>query len=86
MKALSKDKAQRYPNAGALAKALEPIAGPGTARRDTPAPASGSAASSAPGKKSALKILFWAAVLVALSILSGLGVLFLLKGSGGAPK
>ena len=85
MKALSKDKAQRYPNAGALAKALETIAGPGTARRDTPASASGSAGS-APGKKSAMKILFWAAVLVVLSILSGLGVLFLLKGGGGAPK
>jgi serine/threonine-protein kinase len=77
MKALSKDKKQRYPDAGALAKALEPIAGPGTSRRDTPATA---VVASAPARKSAAKILFWAAILIVLSVLSGLGVLFLLKG------
>jgi hypothetical protein len=86
MKALSKVKAQRYPNAGALAKALEPIAGPGTTRLSTGSASAGSDPA-APAKKSAAKILFWAVILLALSILSGLGVLSLLnKGGPTIPK
>lgn len=84
LRAMEKDKAKRYPNATAFVKALERAAAP-------PAPEAAPARPSLPKEpppsprraRSATKILFWAIVLLVLSVLSGLGVLHLLRGGGG---
>jgi serine/threonine protein kinase len=83
--ALDKDKTKRFPTAGAFAKALERVA-PGTVKADpsprpTPAP---TPLTLAPSRSTTI-ILFWAGVLLVLSILSGLGVLHLLRGGAGIP-
>jgi serine/threonine protein kinase len=87
LKALSKDKTQRYPTATAFARALESVVGPATSATASPSPtavpASGPLRS---GGRSTTKIIFWAAVLIALSILSGLGVIHLLRGGPGPGK
>jgi hypothetical protein len=80
LKALAKDKAQRFPTAVEFAQALEklatrPVAAP------APAPVPAQAPAAAPrAKATAMKAVFWAAVLLILSILAGLGVLHLIKG------
>jgi hypothetical protein len=84
LKALSKDKTKRYPNAGAFAKALEAVAGP--VATDTSVPMPGASASAASSKRSPMKILFWAIILLVLSVLSGLGVLQLVRGGSPIPK
>ncbi len=83
LKALDKDQARRYPSAGEFAKALEsvsvkpakelPIA---TAPATLPVPL--------PPRKSSRAILFWAVVLLVLSVLAGLGVLQLIRGGPAA--
>jgi predicted Ser/Thr protein kinase len=65
LKALEKDKAKRHPVAADFAKALEAI----SLKAPEAAPA-----------RSMSKILFWAVVLLILSVLAGLGVLGLLRG------
>jgi hypothetical protein len=86
LKALQKDKAKRYPTASEFVQALEQLAvkpgaaPPAPAAAPAPAPAPTPAAAPAPRKSVAMKALFWAAILIVLSILAGLGVLSLLKG------
>ncbi len=88
LQALEKDKAKRHPTATAFAKALEtitapPAAAPAAAAPAAPVPAAAPAAPAVP-VRSASKIVFWAVVLLILSVLSGLGVLQLIR--GGAPS
>ncbi len=66
LKALRKDQAERYPDAGEFGRALQAAGQP-------PAPA-----------RSTGKVLFWAAILLVLSLLAGLGVLQLLRGGPSA--
>jgi serine/threonine-protein kinase len=85
MKALAKDKAQRFPTAVEFVQALEKLAAkPAAAPVPAPAPV---AAAPARQKTTAMKALFWAAVLIVLSVLAGLGVLHLIKGppTSGSP-
>ncbi len=89
LKALEKDKRRRYPTASAFAKALEAALQPAKAApAPEPVPAPAPVMPAAPAAKpprSASKIVFWAVVLLVLSLLSGVGVLALLRGglSGG---
>ena len=87
LQALEKDKTKRHPTATAFAKALEAITAPPAPAPAAPAPAAPvpAAAHAAPAvpARSATKIVFWAVVLLILSVLSGLGVLQLIR--GGAP-
>ena len=86
LKALEKDKGRRHPNASAFARALESIT-----QKPATAPAALAPASPAPAlpppepARSPTKVLFWAIVLIVLSILSGLGVLQLIRGGAGRP-
>jgi hypothetical protein len=80
LKALEKDKANRYPTATQFVKALEPLAGPSTTRASGTMPAV--VAPPGPTTRSATKAIFWGIVLLVLSILAGLGVLALIKGHG----
>ena len=83
LKALEKDKAKRYPTATEFVQALERLTAKAVSSAATPAVAPAPAPAPAPasrGKTAALKALFWAGVLIVLSILAGLGVLHLLKG------
>jgi serine/threonine-protein kinase len=82
LRALEKDRAKRYPTAAEFVQALEKLSikapSPGT-------PEVAPAAAAAPSRKPrAMKALFWAAVLIVLSVLAGLGVLHLIKGPPGA--
>jgi hypothetical protein len=82
LKALEKNKANRFPTASQFVRALEPISAPATPH-DAPAPAQVvAAAPPAPAEKSASKTVFWGIVLLILSVLAGLGVLALLRGGG----
>ena len=83
LKALEKEKANRYPTASAFVKALELVAAnppstvhmrPGSEPTGTPHPAP-----TAP-VKSATKAIFWGIILLILSVLAGLGVLQLIRG------
>jgi hypothetical protein len=91
LQALAKDKSRRLPNAGAFAKALEPFTvkpapPPAPAAVEAkPAPAEPPETPAAP-PRSATKIVFWAVVLIILSVLSGLGVLQLLHVGAAGPK
>ena len=78
--ALEKDKTKRFPTAAEFVKALEGIAPqpPGTTLLAPPSPAV-QAPPPSPGRRSYKAILFWAAVLLALSVLAGLGVLHLVR-------
>jgi hypothetical protein len=78
LKALEKQKADRYPTASQFVKALELVAAnpPSTVRERVPA----AAAAAAPPRKSAAKAVFWGVILLVLSILAGLGVLQLIRG------
>jgi hypothetical protein len=82
LKALEKDKRNRYPTASVFARALESAVREKAETRDVelPAPAEPPAPASKP-TRSASKILFWAVVLIVLSLLSGVGVLHLLRGA-----
>jgi serine/threonine protein kinase len=91
MKALAKDKTQRFPTAVEFVQALEKLAAK-QAAAPAPAPAAAPVAAApapAPARQetTAMKALFWAAVLIVLSILAGLGVLHLIKGppTSGSP-
>ncbi len=84
LRTLEKDKTKRYATAADLAKALESIGVvPIVKGASTPAKAPEAAA---PARRSPLKILFWAIILLVLSVLSGLGVLQLLRGGAGVGK
>ena len=80
LKALDKDKARRFAGAGDFAKALETA----TAKPPpvSPVPAVAPVAPPAPRlpRKSSKAIIFWAIVMVILSMLAGLGVLQLIRG------
>ena len=87
LKALEKDRTRRFPTGTEFAQALEKLttkpaassaANPAAAPA-APAPAAAPAAVSR-AKTTAMKALFWAAVLIVLSVLAGLGVLHLIKG------
>jgi len=79
LKALEKEKGNRYPSAVQFVKALEAVAVTATPHAG-PAPAALAAA--APPARSATKAIFWGIILLVLSVLAGLGVLALLKGHG----
>jgi ribosomal protein L37AE/L43A len=76
LKALDKDQTRRYPNAADFAKALESATG----KPVIEVPVAAAPAVPPPPKKSSKMILFWAIVLVILSVLAGLGVLQLIRG------
>jgi serine/threonine-protein kinase len=76
LKALDKDQTRRYPNAADFAKALESA----TCKPVIEVPIAAAPAVPPPPKKSSKMILFWAIVLVILSVLAGLGVLQLIRG------
>ncbi len=80
LRALDKDQARRFPSAGDFAKALEAAA----AEPAKEAPVAVVPPPVAPvallPRKSSKAILFWAIVLVILSMLAGLGVLQLIRG------
>ncbi len=86
LKALDKDKSRRHPTASAFAKALEAVmakpAPPAAVASPVPAVSPPPAAKPA---GSAIKVIFWAIVLIGLSLLSGVGVLALLRGGGAVP-
>ncbi|HLY10538.1 MAG TPA: protein kinase [Planctomycetota bacterium] len=81
LKALEKDKTRRYPTAAHFARALEALSLK-TAPAAAPVPSvpSEGAADSKKPARSAAKVVFWSVVLLILSVLSGLGVLQLLRG------
>ena len=81
LRALEKDKTKRYPTASHFAKALEALPGKGSAAPEgAPSAPSEKAMDPVPPARSLGKIVFWAVILIILSILSGLGVLTLLRG------
>jgi predicted Ser/Thr protein kinase len=85
--ALEKDKTKRFPTAGDFAKALEGILpkAPGTVLLTASSAALPAATPALPPRRRSIKtILFWAVVLLVLSVLAGLGVLQLLRTSTGA--
>ena len=90
MKSLEKQKANRYPTAGAFVKALESIAAPAPAAAGAPVPATPRAAPSPVAQpvpiKSTSKAIFWGIILLVLSILAGLGVLQLIRGGPTVPQ
>jgi predicted Ser/Thr protein kinase len=85
--ALEKDKTKRFPTAGEFAKALEGILpkAAGTAILTASSAALPAATPALPPRRRSMKtILFWAVVLLVLSVLAGLGVLQLLRTGAGA--
>ncbi|HLY73936.1 MAG TPA: protein kinase, partial [Planctomycetota bacterium] len=82
LKALEKEKRNRYPTASAFARTLEAVLREKDAPPSVERPAPATALAEPPKPvRSASKILFWALVLLVLSLLSGVGVLHLLKGA-----
>jgi len=89
LRALEKEKTKRFPTAGEFAKALEGILpkAAGTALLTASSAALPAATPAAPPPRRSLKtVLFWAAVLLVLSGLAGLGVLQLLRTGTGAAR
>jgi hypothetical protein len=85
LKSMEKDKTKRDPTAAHFAKALEALSAKGAPVPEaaTPPP-SEKAMEPVPPARSVGKIVFWAVILIILSILSGLGVLTLLRGGPAA--
>lgn len=85
--ALEKDKSKRFPTAAEFAKALEGIL-PKSTGTTILAPSSVALPAAVPAlpppRRSAKTIIFWAIVLLVLSVLAGLGVLQLVRPSAGA--
>jgi serine/threonine-protein kinase len=77
--ALDKDQARRFPSAGDFAKALESAAAKPAQEVPVTAVPAPSPAPLLP-RKSSRAVVFWAIVLVILSVLAGLGVLQLIRG------
>ena len=89
LRALEKDKTKRFPTAGEFAKALEGIlpkaAGTAILTGSSAALPTATPAPVPPPRRSVKAIIFWALVLLALSMLAGLGVLQLVRTETGAP-
>jgi len=87
LRALDKDQAARFAGAGDFAKALEVAAAKPV--KEAPVPVAVPAPVVDPvallPRKSSKAIIFWAIVLVILSVLAGLGVLQLIRGGPSAP-
>ncbi|HVR87644.1 MAG TPA: serine/threonine-protein kinase [Planctomycetota bacterium] len=87
LKALEKEKRNRYPTATVFARALESIRH-GSVEAGTAGPPAPPVILDSPPEpaRPTSKVIFWAVVLIVLSLLSGVGVLHLLRGGSGGLK